>query len=358
MAEVARTRSQGQAVASWLLPRIRPATPLIAFALMLACIVAGVMIGPAAIGAGEALKVLLNHLIGAGFDVSGQADAIVWEIRLPRVLLAGVVGGALAFSGAAYQGVFRNPMADPYLLGVAAGAGLAGAIAIVTDLPLSYGGLSLMPLLSFAGAMAAVLLAYSVARVDGRTPNTTLILAGVTVSSIAVAAISYLLIVNHHNSGAVLSWLLGSFNGSGWRDLGYVLPYVLPAGAVVFLHARLLNVLQLEEAEAASVGVDVQRTRAVLLLAASLASAAAVAVVGIIGFVGIVAPHAVRLLIGPDHRRLLPAVVPAGAALLILSDIGARTLVSPGELPVGIVTAFVGAPFFLLLLRRQRKAYF
>jgi iron complex transport system permease protein len=203
-----------------------------------------------------------------------------------------------------------------------------------------------------------VLLAYGIARSAGQTPNTTLILAGITVSSVAVAAISYILIVDTQSSSTVLAWLMGSFNGSGWRDLSYVLPYALPAAVVVFLHGRLLNVLQLDEQEAAHAGVDVQRTKAVVLLAASLATAAAVSVVGIIGFVGIVAPHVVRLLIGPDYRRLLPVVVLVGASFLILADAGARLLVSPGELPVGIVTSFVGAPFFLLLLRRQRKVYF
>jgi iron complex transport system permease protein len=357
VAGLAETRST-PGLERGLLPRLRPAAPALALAVLVACLVLGTTVGPAGIGPWETLRVVLNHVAGAGFEVSRQADAIVWQIRLPRVLLAGVVGGTLAFSGAAYQGVFRNPLADPYLLGVAAGAGLAGSLAIVLELPLTYGGFSLLPAVSFAGAMAAVLLAYGIAHNAGQTPNTTLILAGVTISSVAVAAISYILIVDSQSSSAVLAWLLGSFNGSGWRDLSYVLPYALPAAAVIFLHGRLLNVLQLDEQEAAYVGLDVQRTKAVVLLAASLATAAAVSVVGIIGFVGIVAPHVVRLLIGPDYRRLLPVVVLVGASFLVLADVGARSLVSPGELPVGIVTSFVGAPFFLLLLRRQRKVYF
>jgi len=357
MAGLAGTRLR-PAEARGLLFWLRPAAPALAFAVLAGCLALGTIVGPAGIGPWETVRVVLNHVAGAGFDVSRQADAIIWQIRLPRVLLAGVVGGTLAFSGAAYQGVFRNPLADPYLLGVAAGAGLAGSLAIVLELPLAYGGFSLLPAVSFAGAMAAVLLAYGIAHSSGQTPNTTLILAGITISSVAVAAISYILIVDSQNSSAVLAWLLGSFNGSGWRDLSYVLPYALPAGAVIFLHGRLLNVLQLDEQEAAYAGLDVQRTKAVVLLAASLATAAAVSVVGIIGFVGIVAPHVVRLLIGPDYRRLLPVVVLVGASFLILADVGARSLVSPGELPVGIVTSFVGAPFFLLLLRRQRKVYF
>ena len=357
MAEAIRA-APGDATHLSLAARLRPAAPLIALAGLLCCLLAGILIGPAGIGPGDTVRVVLNHAVGAGFDVPRQTDAIVWEIRLPRVLLAGIVGGTLAYSGAAYQGVFRNPLADPYLLGVAAGAGLAGAIAIVLDAPVTHGGFSFLPLIAFGGAMAAVLLAYNIAQAGGQTPNTTLILAGVTLSSIAVAAISYILIADQQNSTAVLSWLLGSFNGSGWRDLPYVLPYAVPAGIVVFLHGRMLNVLQLEESEASYVGLDVQRTKAIILLAASLAAAAAVSVVGIIGFVGLVSPHIVRLLLGPDYRRLLPVVVLVGASFLVLADIGARSLVSPGELPVSIVTSFVGAPFFLFLLRHQRKVYF
>ncbi|HLG11589.1 MAG TPA: iron chelate uptake ABC transporter family permease subunit, partial [Dehalococcoidia bacterium] len=232
MAGLAETRST-PGLERGLLPRLRPAAPALALAVLVACLVLGTTVGPAGIGPWETLRVVLNHVTGAGFEVSRQADAIVWQIRLPRVLLAGVVGGTLAFSGAAYQGVFRNPLADPYLLGVAAGAGLAGSLAIVLELPLTYGGFSLLPAVSFAGAMAAVLLAYGIAHNAGQTPNTTLILAGVTISSVAVAAISYILIVDSQSSSAVLAWLLGSFNGSGWRDLSYVLPYALPAAAVI-----------------------------------------------------------------------------------------------------------------------------
>jgi iron complex transport system permease protein len=241
---------------------------------------------------------------------------------------------------------------------VASGAGLAGALAIVLDAPLTLGDFSLLPLVSFAGAMGSVLLAYSIARVGGQTPNTTLILAGVALSSLSVSAISYLLILDNQNVSSVLAWLLGSFNGTTWRDLSYVLPYALPAGAVIFAHGRLLNVMQLDDHEATQLGVDVQRTKTVILIAASLATAAAVSVVGVVGFVGLLAPHIVRLLIGPDYRRVLPVVTLTGAALLILADLGSRTLVSPGELPVGVVTSFVGAPFFLFLLRRQRRVYF
>ncbi len=330
----------------------------IAAAVLVGAIIIGIAVGPVGIGPGTVLRVVLHHIFGLDVSVSTTADAIVWDIRLPRVLLAGLVGGALAFSGAAYQGVFRNPLADPYLLGVASGAGLAATAVIVSGVPVSHGNFSLLTVAAFGGAMVTVTLTYGLARVGGHTPATTLILSGVAVSSIAVSAISYLLLTHQQNTVSVLSWLLGGFNASGWREIWFVLPYVLPAAAVIFLHGRILNVLQLDEHQAQHLGLNVERTKLVILVAASLAAAAAVSVAGIIGFVGLVAPHAVRLTVGPDYRRLLPLVTLVGASFLILADVGARSLLQTGELPVGIITAFVGAPFFLYLLRQQRKAFF
>jgi iron complex transport system permease protein len=337
----------------------RPAGLPVAALLLAACIVLGTALGPVEVPPGVVLQVIGNHVVpGISAEVAPSDDAIVWKIRLPRVLLAGLVGATLAYSGAAYQGVFRNPLADPYLLGVAAGAGLAATIVIVSDLPVAYGNFSLVTLAAFGGAVGAVALTYSLARVGGHTPNTTLILAGVAVSSIAVSAISYLMLTSRTNSFSVLSWLLGGFNDSAWRDMWYILPYTVPAALVIFLHGRILNVLQLDEQQARQLGVSVERTKLLVLVAASLATAAAVAVAGIIGFVGLVAPHAVRMLVGPDYRRLLPLVAMVGASFLILADLGARTLISPAEVPVGVITAMVGAPFFLYLLRQQRKAFF
>jgi iron complex transport system permease protein len=320
--------------------------------------VLGAAIGPAGIAPGDVAAVIAAHVLGFDSGVDAATDVIVWDIRLPRVLLAGLVGASLGVSGAAYQGVFRNPLADPYLLGVASGAGLAATIVIVLDVPLDHGRVSVITLAAFGGALAAVVLAYALARIAGHTPTTTLILAGVALSSIAVSLISYLMLVNRESSLTILNWLLGGFNNAGWYRMWYILPYALPAAAFIYLHGRVLNVLQLDEHQARQLGVDVERTRALLLLAASLAAAAAVAVAGIVGFVGLVAPHAVRMVAGPDYRRLLPLVAVVGACFMILADIGARTLVRPGEVPVGVITAVFGAPFFLYLLRRQRKAFF
>jgi iron complex transport system permease protein len=326
--------------------------------LLVTCVVIAVCIGPARIAPVSVLEVIARHLTGMDVSVSPVEDAIIWQIRLPRVLLAALCGATLALSGAAYQGVFRNPLADPYLLGVGAGAGFAAAVAMVVDLPVEAGGFSLLPIVAFAGAMTAMLTTYAIARTSGHTPNTTLILAGIAVSSLAVSGISYLMLLDERNAVAILTWLLGGFNDSSWREAGILLPYAVPAAAVIFLHGRLLNVLQLDEEEAQQAGLNVERTKALILLAASLASAAAVSVAGIVAFVGLVSPHIVRLLIGPDYRRLLPVAALTGAAFLVIADLGARTVISPSELPVGVITSFVGAPFFLYLLRKQRRAFF
>jgi iron complex transport system permease protein len=330
----------------------------LAGAFLLAALLLGAAVGPVGIAPGVVVKVVLNHVAGAGFAVSPTADAIVWDIRLPRVMLAACVGASLAFSGATYQAVFRNPLADPYLLGVASGAGLAATVIIVLDLPPEYGHVSLLTVAAFGGAIATVALTYSLARVAGRTANTTLILSGVAVSSLAVSAISYLMLVSRESTSSILTWLLGGFTRSGWHEILFVLPYALPAGVFIAAHGRVMNVLQFDEDQARQLGVDVDRTKLLLLIAASLAAAAAVAVAGIVGFVGLVAPHAVRMVAGPDYRRLLPLVALTGAAFLVLADMGARMLLSPGELPVGVITSVVGVPFFLYLLRRQRKAFF
>ena len=282
--------------------------------------------------------------------------AIVWQVRLPRVLLAGLVGATLAYSGTTYQGIFRNPLAEPYLLGVAAGAGLGATLIIISPLAYSFGPLSAVPPAAFAGAIIAVAITYLLARVGPVVPVTTLILSGVAVGSIAGAAISYLMLTNGDRALPVLSWLLGGFNSASWPRVWLLLPYTAVAALVIFPFARTLNVLQLNEEQARQLGVNVEAVKLTLLVAASLATAAAVAVSGIIGFVGLVVPHVTRLLWGADHRRLLPLSALLGASFLILADLVARTASPPTEIPVGIITALIGAPFFLYLLRRQRRS--
>ncbi len=282
-------------------------------------------------------------------------DTILWQLRLPRIALAAIVGGALAMSGGTFQGLFRNPLADPFLIGVASGAGLGATVVLVNGSPIYIHGFSLLPLAAFAGAIVAVTVAYTVARHAEGLPLTTLILAGVAVSSLAVAVTSLLMIRSDPDVRPVLSWLMGGFISAQWKHSLVILPYLVPSVLLMLAYGRVLNVLQLDEEQARQLGVNVERTKVLLIAAASLATAAAVSFSGIIGFVGIVAPHVVRLLWGVDYRFLLPMAAIVGATFLVLADLVARTVASPAELPVGVVTAFCGAPFFIYLLRLRKR---
>jgi iron complex transport system permease protein len=324
-------------------------------ALLLAAALLGLALGPTTVPLDDTLRVLLSHLgIGSASGVSQATQNIVWDVRLPRVLLAGLVGATLGMSGATYQGVFRNPLADPYLIGVATGAALGATIVVVSGTSVAWHGLSLLPLASFAGAIVSVVTVYLVARTGNAVPVTTLILAGVAVSALATAITSYLMIHNTTNAGLIFTVTLGGFNTATWTKLLWVLPYAVPAAIVVLAHGRIINVLSLDEEQARYLGVDVERTKLLLLGASSLGAAAAVSVGGTIGFVGLIVPHAIRLIWGPDNRYLLPMSILLGGAFLIGADVVARTLDRPAEIPVGIITAFCGVPFFLFLLRRAR----
>ena len=282
-------------------------------------------------------------------------ETIIFDIRLPRLLLAGLVGAALAVAGATYQGLFRNPLADPYLIGVAQGAGLGAVIGFL--LPVSWQATSI-PLFAFSGAVLSVTVVYSIARVGKTLPMTTLILAGVAVGAFLAAITSYLMFASGDRLHGIISWLLGTFSVTSWRHVVTVLPYILIGTVVICLHARPLNVMQLDEEQAQQLGINVEQVKLILLGAATLITAAAVSFCGIIGFVGIIVPHAIRLIWGPDHRFLLPLVTFAGAIFLILADTTARTVLAPTEIPVGAITAFLGAPFFLYLLRQRKRVIF
>ena len=305
---------------------------------------------------GAVVEIVLARLPGLDLpqDMPTTWNTILWQLRLPRVAQAAVVGAALAMSGAAYQGLFKNPLADPYLVGVASGAGLGALVVLLTGVPMYLAGFSLLPIAAFAGGTGAVILAYSIARHSQGTPMTTLILAGVAIASLAGAVSSLLIIRSDPELRPALSWLMGSFISSEWSESGVVLAYTVPCMVILLGFGRVLNVLQLNEEHASMLGVQVEKVKLLLIAAATLATAAAVSFSGLIGFVGLVAPHAVRLVWGPDYRFLLPMSAIVGATFLVLADLVARTIVSPGELPVGVVTAFCGAPFFLYLLRRRR----
>jgi len=281
-------------------------------------------------------------------------QGLLLQIRLPGVLLAAVVGGLLAIAGAGYQGVFRNPLADPYLLGAASGAGLAVTVVIVL-VPSDAQTVSI-PVAAFAGAVGGVLLAYALGNTSGRAGGTaTLVLAGVAVTSFLTAVQTFVQQLKVEELQRVYSWILGDVGG-GWDQLWMVAPYALVSVVLLLLHGRMLDVLSVGDDEATSLGVRAARIRLIVLLSACLATAAAVAVSGLIGFVGVVVPHIVRRLAGGSYRIVLPLSLIGGAAFLVLADLLARTAVAPAELPIGVVTAFVGAPFFVFVLRTTRRA--
>ena len=316
--------------------------------------------GPVNIPPETVAKIVVGKLpfVDVSLACCSSWDVIVWDIRLPRVVAAGLVGAALAIAGGTFQGIFRNPLADPYLIGVASGAGMAATIVLVSPIPLAVYGINVLPPVAFLGAMAAVSVSYGLARVGGVVPTTTLILAGVAIAFLASAVTTFLMLQASPDVRPVLTWLLGGFSASGWQRMAWLLPYMIPCILIILIHGRVLNVLQLDEEQAQQLGINVERTKVILIIAASLITAAAVSISGIIGFVGLIAPHVVRLIWGPDHRFLLPMSCIVGATLLMMSDLLARTVMSPEELPVGVITAFFGAPFFLYLLRQKKGRVF
>jgi iron complex transport system permease protein len=321
-------------------------------------VLGGVMIGPAGPEWWRVPLELLNRLPLLAID-SGMSErewAIVWQIRAPRVALAAIVGAMLSIAGASYQGVFRNPLVDPYLLGVAAGAGLGATIVITVN----RGGTSSwiidpLPLAAFTGGLIAVFITYLVgSSVKSDRSSISLVLAGVAVTSLTTAIQTFLLQRNTDVVRQVYSWILGRLSSATWSDVRLVIPYVLVSCVVLLLHRRLLDVLRVGDEEAAALGVNVDRVRLVVVIAATLGTASVVAVSGLIGFVGIIVPHAIRLIVGSSYRMVMPLALTMGASFLIVADIPGRILDNPAETPIGVVTAFLGAPFFLLILRTRQ----
>jgi iron complex transport system permease protein len=323
---------------------------------LVAALLVGVLVGPVNLGVVNVVRGTFAHVFGLHSPLSGSDDAILWELRLPRVILAALVGGTLAAAGAAYQGVFRNPLADPYLLGAAAGAGL-GATMVVAYAPANSITGDLLPVAAFVGAAVAVVLAYVLGRSAGIAAGpAALVLAGVTITSFLTALQTFVQQQHVDTVQEIYSWLLGRLATSGWREVGIVLPYVAVSWIVILAHRRLLDVLSVGDDEAAALGVNVPRVRLLVVAAATVARAAGVGVVGRSDFVGIILPHTIRLLAGSSYRLLLPLSIIVGAGFLVFSDVIARTILSPAELPIGVVTAFFGAPFFAVVLRTSRAA--
>lgn len=323
-------------------------------ALFIVAIIAS-LVGAANIPAKGILLEILQPLVWFDLD-SGLSDiqsTIIWQWRLPRVTLAVLVGASLSLAGATYQGVFRNPLADPYLLGAAAGAGLGATLAIVFQFPAILPLVDSVSLSAFAGSMIAITLSTALSRTAGRS-TASLLLAGIAVAAFLTAWQTYFLQRYIDSIQEVYSWLIGNLSVAGWGKIQIILPYFLICLVVVFVHRRELDLLRLSEDEARSLGGNPRRSRLVLLIAASLLTATAVSVSGLIGFVGLVVPHLIRLTMGSSYRIIIPLSVFAGGAFLCLADLAARNIMAPAELPIGVITAFVGAPFFALVLHLSR----
>jgi iron complex transport system permease protein len=330
-----------------------PLWALGAFGFLIGAMLVGLTVGPTPISPWGIARSAIAHVFGLRSPLSATNDQIVWLLRAPRVVLGGLVGMMLAVAGSAYQGTFRNPLADPYLLGVSEGAG-AGATLVIAFFPHAASG-ELLPLAAFAGGLvtvgAAYLLGNSVARAGG---TGALILAGVTVAAFMTAIQTFLQQRQSQTLQQVYAWILGGLSSATWHQVAIAAPWIAVSTAILLAHRRILDVLSVGDDEAASLGLEVRRARALVVIAATIGTSAAVAVSGLIGFVGIIVPHTIRLLVSSSYRAIVPLSLLFGAGFLILADVVARTVLSPAELPIGVVTAFFGAPFFAIVLRRSR----
>jgi len=319
---------------------------LLALAVLLSLAIGSVFISPT-----ELWQAILGH----GTET---AVSILWKIRLPRTVLIALTGAALGGSGATYQGLFRNPLADPFLIGVASGAGLGAVIAMSIKWPYSFWGLMAIPMAAFLAALLTVFLVYFLARVGQTIPTANLILSGVAFSSFATSLTSFLMLRSTSEIRRALGWLLGGATQNNWTAILAMLPYLLIGLGILLFSGHALNLLQFGDEQAQQLGLNVTLTKRILLIATSLATAAAVAFSGIIGFIGLIVPHLIRLWFGPDYKRLLPLSILGGATALLVSDMIARVIIAPQEIPVGIITALAGAPFFLWVLRRSKNQGF
>lgn len=328
----------------------------IGIVLLVLCLVAGVALGNVTIAPAETLAILAHRLLGWPVEVTWApaTETILLELRLPRVLTAMAVGTALSLAGVTFQGLLRNPLADPYVLGTASGAALGAAIAVLLPIQIALLGLGLLHVFAFVGALVAVAVVYRLSRLGALNSLTSVLLTGYAVGSLLAAGLAMTMYLAGNNLRQIFFYLLGSFSLASWPQLAVSLPLIVVGSVLIIGRARSLNALLLGEEAAAHLGIDVRRDRLILLAGATLVTAASVAVSGLIGFVGLVVPHLVRLVVGPNARLVLPLSAIYGAAFLALADIVART---PGEVPVGVVTAILGAPFFLYLLRSYRTGY-
>lgn len=315
-------------------------------------------IGAASISPLDAVMIMVKRIPFVNVDAYGitkATDNIIWSIRFPRVLTGAMVGGALGVAGAAYQGLLKNPMADPYILGISSGAAFGAAVAIVSGISFSFLGLNFTSLMAFVCAIAVVAVVNAIARVGRKTPMTTLLLGGVAIGQFLTAFTSLIMVFSGDDMQRIVYWTMGSLSGKGWDQLAMLLPYAAVCSLIIYAHAKDLNIMLLGEDTAGNLGLNVERTKRILLTVSAVLTAAAVSVAGIIGFVGLIVPHVVRLFVGPDHKVLLPLSFIFGGVLMVICDTLARSLISL-EIPVGMITAILGGPFFIYLLRSRQKS--
>jgi iron complex transport system permease protein len=323
----------------------------------LTAIILLVLLGFAALFIGSSdinSKDVISYIFNSS-EVSVSTGIIIFEIRLPRIVLAFIVGAGLAVAGSVFQAIIRNPMVDPYIIGISAGAGTGVMLALFLGIEIAIFNLNTIPVFAFLGAALTVLTVYQLARVGRKLPVLTFLLAGVAMSFILNSLMSFLMVLRTENLQQLVYWLMGSLAGSSWNDINMILPYFLAALLVIVFYLKDLNILLLGEESAAHLGLNVERTKVILLGAASLITASVVSVSGSIGFIGLVVPHITRMIIGPDHRKLIPLAAVIGGSFLLIADTAARTVMAPMELPVGIITALAGGPYFIYLLRNKSK---
>ncbi len=336
---------------------------LILFIVLIISICVFATIGTANISVSETVKIVISRLpyIGSYVDIDKIPQShfiIILKVRLPRVLLGVLVGAALSSVGAAFQGMFKNPMADPYVIGISSGAALGASIIIISGLNISLLKLSSVSIGAFLGAMISTFIVYFISKIKNKVPINTLLLSGIAVGQLFTAIMSFLMVIHTKDVNKIIFWTLGSFSSKGWDELIPITVPVLFSIAVLNFFSRDLNVMLTGEESARSMGIEVERVKLTILVICAFMTAMVVSVSGIIGFIGLIIPHIIRLVIGPDHRILLPSSALVGGIFMIFADTIARTIISPTEVPVGIITAMFGAPFFLYLLLKKKKAYY
>lgn len=327
-------------------------TIILLFVIVISC-----YIGTANIKVSEAFKILVYKIFNINIDMSNIAEStqtIIWKIRFPRILVALLVGGTLSVAGATYQGLLKNPMADPYVIGVSSGAAFGAAIGISSKIIFNFFGLSFISIMAFICAVFVMLIVYRISKIGNKVPITTLLLSGIAVGNFLTAFTSLIMIFSGDSMNKIFFWTMGSFSGKGWDQLASVLPYIVIGIMIIYYYAKDLNIILLGEDTASNLGVNVEKVKKILLITSTIITAAVVSISGIIGFIGLIIPHIARMIVGPDNKSLIPTSFLFGAILLIICDTIARSILSQ-EIPVGLITSILGGPFFIYLLRNKKR---